>query len=153
MTGGPDFRRYSDGNNSGVRGNRHTWLYTQSLLTATFSPNDTLTAANKVWHFVSSAGVSSIQETQDTLTYKHLFSKQFSGSAGVALLGHRYDFPAVRNDWTRSYPVDLTYALTPKLSISADYNNTGGHSHLPIAASPGQNFSDSVVSLSVKASF
>jgi hypothetical protein len=153
VTAGPDFRRYGDGSNSGIQGDRHTWLYTQSLLTATFSPNDTLTVSNKVWHFVSSAGVSSIQETTEGLAFKHAFSKQLSASAGVALAGHRYDFPAVRNDWTRSYPVDITYALTSRLSLSADYANTGGHSHLPVAASPGQNFSDSLASVSVKASF
>jgi hypothetical protein len=153
VTAGPDFRRYSDGSNSGTKGSRHTWLYTQSQATATFSPSDTLTAANRVWHFVSSAGVSSIQETVDSLTYKHAFSTQLSASAGVAETGHRYDFPAVRNDWTRSYPVDVTYAFTRGLSVSADYNNTGGHSHLPVAVSPGQNFSDSLVSLSIKASF
>jgi hypothetical protein len=152
-TAGPDFRRYSDGANSGIQGNRHTWLYAQSGLTATFSPDDTLAAASKVWHFVSSAGVSSIQETQDSLTYQHLFSKRLSASAGAALLGHRYDFPAVRNDWTRNYPVNATYAFGARWSASADYANTGGHSHLPVAVSPGQNFTDNLLSLSLKASF
>jgi len=153
VTAGPDFRRYSDGSNSGVKGDRHTWLYTQSQVTATFSPSDTLTASNKVWHFVSSAGVSSIQETLDSVAYQHNFSQRLSASAGVAVTGHRYDFPAVRNDWTQSYPVNITYAFSPRISISADYNNTGGHSHLPVAVSPGQNFSDSVASLSLKASY
>ena len=87
------------------------------------------------------------------MAYKHAFTKQFSASAGFALTGHRYDFPAVRNDWTRSYPVNLTYAINPHFALSADYANTGGHSHLPVAVSPGQNFSESLVSLSLKASF
>jgi len=150
---GPDFRRYSDGTHSGIAGDRHTWFYTQSQLTATFTSSDTLTASNKVWHFVSSAGLYSIQETLDSLTYKHAFSEKLSASAGVNIVGHRYDFPAVRNDWARSYPVDVTYAFNRCLSVSVDYNNSGGHSHFPATISPGQNFSDCLVSISIKASF
>lgn len=153
LLAGPDFRRYSDGSNSGIAGNRHTWLYTESQLTATLSSSDSLTGSNKVWHWVSSAGLSSIQETVDTLAYKHAFSKRISASAGVSLTGHRYDAPAVRNDWARSFPLDLTYALTRNLFLSADYTDTSGKTHLSPIVSPDQNFSDNLVSLSLKASF
>jgi hypothetical protein len=150
---GPDFRRYSDGANSGLRGNRHTWFYTQSQLTGKFTAHDALIASNKVWHWVSSAGLYSIQETLDSLTYEHVFTKQFSASAGVNIVGHRYDAPAIRNDWTQSYPVDMTYAFNQYLSVSADFTNTGGHSRLPTVITPGQNFSENLVFLSVKSSF
>jgi hypothetical protein len=97
--------------------------------------------------------VSSIQETQENLTYKHSFSKQLSASVGLSELGHRYDTPTVRDDWTTSVPVDVTYALTRNLSVSADYSATSGHSHYPAAVTPGQNFEDNIASLSVTASF
>jgi hypothetical protein len=153
VVSGPDFRRYSDAAHLGLKGDRHTWFYFQGLLTATFTPLDTLTASEKVWHFVSSAGLYSIQETSEILTYKHAFTKEFSASAGINVLGHRYDAPTVRNDWTTTIPVDATYALTPNLSVSADFSATTGHSHLPVAVTPGQSFEDNIVSLSLEASF
>jgi hypothetical protein len=150
---GPDFRRYSDASHLGLYGKRHTWLYLQGQLTATFTPQDTLTASAKVWHFVSSTGVASIQETAENLIYKHAFSSKLSASAGVRVLGHRYDAPTVRDDWSTTVPVNATYALTPNLLVSADYSATSGHSHFPVAVTPGQNFEDNIVSLSLKASF
>ncbi len=150
---GPDFRRYSDTAHPGIAAPRHTWLFLQGQLTATFTPADTLTASEKVWHFVSSAGTSSIQETVENLTYKHVFSKELSASVGLKELGHRYDFPTVRDDWTTSIPVDVTYALTRNLTVSADYSATTGHSHYPVALTPGQSFEDNIVSLTLKVSF
>jgi len=112
LVAGPDFRRYGDASHLGLTGDRHTWLYLQGQLTATFTPSDTLTASEKVWHFVSSAGVYSIQETAESLVYKHAFSKQLSASAGLKAFGHRYDAPTVRDDWTTGVPVNVTYAPT-----------------------------------------
>ncbi len=153
LLSGPDFRRYSNAAHLGITGDRHTWFYLKGQLTATLAPSDTLTGSAKVWHFVSSAGVSSIQETTENLTYKHDFSKRLSASVGLAELGHRYDTPTVRDDWTTSVPVNFTYALARDISISADYSATSGHSHYPVAVTPGQSFEDNIVSLSVKASF
>jgi len=150
---GPDFRRYGNAAHLGLTGDRHTWLYLHGQLTATFSPTDTLTASEQVWHFVSSAGVSSIQETSESLAYRHDFSGRFSASVGLTELGHRYDAPTVRDDWTTSVPVDVTYALTRDLSVSAGHSATSGHSHYPVAVSPGQNFEDNIITLSAKASF
>jgi len=150
---GPDFRRYSNAAHLGITGDRHTWFYLKGQLTATFTATDTLTASERVWHFVSSAGVASIQETIENLTYEHDFSRRLSLSVGLRELGHRYDAPTVRNDWATSIPVDVTYALTRDLSVSADYSAMSGHSRFPVAVSPGQSFEDNIVSLSVKASF
>jgi Putative beta-barrel porin 2 len=153
LLAGPDFRRYSDTAHLGLKGDDHTWLFLQGQLTATFSPADSLAATEKVWHFVSSAGTTSIQETAETLAYTHRFSTQLSASLGLRELGHRYDAPSVRDDWTTTVPVNVTYAVTRNLSVSADYSATSGHSHYPTTVTPGQNFEDNIVSLSVKASF
>lgn len=153
FSAGPDFRRYGDADHLGLDGDRHTWLFLKGQLKADFTPSDSLTASARVWHFVSSAGVSSIQETEESLLYRHAFSGRLSASAGLAALGHRYDAPTVRDDWTASVPINVTYALTRGLSLSADYSATSGHSHLPVAVTPGQNFEDNIASLSLKASF
>jgi hypothetical protein len=153
LVGGPDFRRYSGATHLGLNGDRHTWLYLQGQLTATLSPLDSIVASEKVWHFVSSAGLYSIQETAESLVYRHSFTKELSASAGVALLGHRYDAPTLRNDWTTTVPLDATYALTRNLFLSADFSAVTGHSHLPVEITPGQSFEDNNVSLSLKATF
>ncbi len=153
LLAGPDFRRYSDANHEGLYGKDHTWFYLQGQLAATLSPQDSITANEKVWHFVSSSGVSSIQEVAEGIAYKHTFTRELSASVGVSELGHRYDAPTVRDDWATTFPVDLTYAVTKGLSVSADYTATNGHSHYPEAVSPGQDFEDNIVSLTVKASF
>jgi hypothetical protein len=150
---GPDFRRYSDIAHPGLAGDRHTWLYTQGQLTAVLSSNDSLTASDKIWHWVSSSGLTSYQDTSYSLLYKHVFSPQLSATAGVNETGARYDAPSVRNNWTMSFPVNVMYAINRSLSASADFSNTGGHSHLPATLTPGQNFSENLVSLSFKASF
>jgi hypothetical protein len=150
---GPDFRRYSNAAHLGLAGDRHTWLYTESTLTATFSPADTLTAANKVWHFVAAPGLTSDQETADSLAYRHAFTKELSASVGVKIMGFRFDAPTVRNDWATTYPVNLTYAFNAGLALSADYSSTLGRSHVPAAAGPGRDWDENLVSLSVKASF
>jgi hypothetical protein len=150
---GPDFRRYGDSAHLGITGDRHTWLYLQGLLTATVAPMDSLTASEKIWHFVSSAGLYSIQETSESITWKHRVNRVLSFSAGVSELGHRYDAPTVRNDWTTALPVDATFAVTQDLSLSADYSATAGHSHLPVSVTPGQSFEDNLVSVSIRASF
>ena len=153
FSAGPDFRRYSDAAHLGLSGDRHTWLFLKGQLKAAFTPSDALNASARVWHFVSSAGVSSIQETELSLAYQHVFSKRLSASAGLAALGHRYDAPTVRNDWTSSVPINATYALAKGLSLSADFMATSGRSHLPAAVSPGQGFEDNIASLSLKAAF
>jgi hypothetical protein len=153
LLAGPDFRRYSDAAHLGLKGDDHTWLFLQGQLTATFSPADSLAATERVWHFVSSAGASSIQETAETLAYTHRFSAQLSASVGLRELGHRYDAPTVRDDWSTAVPVDVTYSVTRDFSVGADYSATSGHSHYPVAVTPGQNFEDNIVSLSLKASF
>jgi hypothetical protein len=153
VVAGPDFRRYSDAAHPGLAGDRHTWLYMENLLTATFTPMDTLTAANKVWHFVAAPGLTSDQETADSLTYKHAFTKQLSVSAGVKIVGFRYDAPTIRNDWATSYPIGLTYAFNPGLSLSADYVTTAGRTPLPASVAPGRDWNEDITSISLKASF
>jgi hypothetical protein len=153
LLAGPDYRRYSNAAHSGLNGKDHTWFFLNGQLTETLTPQDSLTATERVWHFVSSSGVSSIQETSENVAYQHVFSSDLSASVGLKVLGHRYDAPQVRNDWTESVPVDVTYALTRGLSLSADYSATTGHSRLPIASTPGQSFEDNLVSLTLKAAF
>jgi hypothetical protein len=153
LVAGPDYRRYSNAAHLGLTGDRHTWLYTESTLTATFTPLDTITAANKIWHFVAAPGLTSDQETIESAIYRHVFTREFSASAGVRIFGLHFDAPTVRNDWSTTYPVDLTYAFTPGISLSADYSSTLGRSHVQTTVAPGRDWDENLFSVSVKATF
>lgn len=147
---GPDHRRYSDGSNVGLTDNRHTWVYLESAVTANVTNQDSLTYSIKVWHFVSSGGGTSFQETTNLLNLKHAFTKEFSMSVGWRLQGARYDAPSVRNDWLAAYPVNLTYAFNRSVSVGADYSPIRGRSHVPVSVAPGRDWDEKIASLSVK---
>jgi hypothetical protein len=150
---GPDYRRYSNADHLGLTGDRHTWLYTESSLSATLSPMDTITASDKVWHYVAAPGLTSDQETIESLIYKHVLTTEFSASVGVRVFGLHFDAPTVRSDWATTYPLDLTYAFNKGLSLSADYSTTLGRSHFPDSVAPGRDWDENLVSLLVKATF
>jgi hypothetical protein len=150
---GPDWRRYSDTAHLGVTGDRHTWQYSEASLSATLSPADTLTASEKIWHWVSQNGTSSYQETDYAADYKHAFSSDLSAGAGIKVIGGRFDAPVVRNDWYTTYPVYVSYRLSHLFTLRADYFYGVGDSHFSAAVSPGQQFQDHLTTLSLAAHF
>lgn len=150
LVAGPEYRRYSDASHLGLAGNRHTWLYTESSFTATAASKDTLTFTNKVWHWVSSGGGTSYQETSNSLSAKHSFSKAFAASIGVKLQGARYDAPNVRNDWLTTYPLNVTYLLSKALTVSVDYSVARGRSRIPVTVAPGRDWNENQASVSLK---
>jgi hypothetical protein len=149
---GPDFRRYSDNAHLGLAGDRHTWLYTESALTASFSPQNSFVLANRVWHFAASGGSNSYQETATSINYKHAFTKAWSGAVGVKVQGARYDTPSVRNDWATTYLVNLACVFNRGMAASIDYNRTRGRSEISPAIAPGRDWDEETVSLTLKVS-
>ena len=147
---GPDFRRYSDAPNLGITGASHTWLYAEGSLTAKLSAADSLKAATKVWHWVSSTGSTSYQDATYAIAYTHTFDRRFSVSPGVKFLAAKYDYPAVRNDQVWAFSMNATYVVSRELSVSADYFSQQSRSRIPESIGPGRSFDQNVVSLSVK---
>jgi len=152
IVAGPDWRRYTDVDHPGITGSAHTWLFTQGQMTANWSKRDSIVLSNKMWHWVSSPGLTSLQETVYSALEKHQFSPQLSASVGVTENGARYDAPTVRNDWSLTYPVNLTYVPCRRVTISADFNNVSGHSRVPVVIAPGRDYSDRLLSLALKVS-
>ncbi len=152
VVAGPDFRRYTDVESPGLTGSRHTWLYLQGQAALTLSAHDTLAVSTKVWHFVSSPGLTSFQDSASSLTYKHSFTKALEGSVAATEMESRYDAPTVRSDYDRSYPVSLTYAATRCFTLVAEFNDVTGHSLLSSTVTPGRGFNDHLVSLTARLS-
>lgn len=153
LQAGPDYRSYTDGANSGINGKNHTWLYTDASLTADLSKNDSLTLSNKIWHWVSSTGVTAYRDSAYALNYKHKFSAALSGSLGLRALGSDYDLPATRKDWLYTYSAGLRYDFTKQLALTADYARTEGKNKLSDLTYPGREYAQDLLSLGLRAAF
>jgi hypothetical protein len=150
LQAGPDYRSYTDGAHSGINGKNHTWLYTESSITADVSKTDSLTFTNKIWHWVSSTGVTAYRDSAYALAYKHKFSSAFSASLGVRALGSDYDLPATRKDWLYTYSAGLRYDFNKQVALTADYAHSNGENKLNAIAFPGREFSQDVLSLGLR---
>jgi hypothetical protein len=150
---GPDFRTYTDTAHSGITGDKHTWLYSEANATADLSKDDSLVFTNKVWHWVSSTGLTAYRDSAYALTYTHKFSSAFSANAGLRTLGSDYDAPATRKDWLDTYSFGARYAFTSKLSLAADYAHTHARNRLSDVTYPGREFSQDQVSLALRLAY
>jgi opacity protein-like surface antigen len=150
VVAGPDFRRYSDQGASGIKGASHTWLFVEGSLTATITPQDSLTVSTKVWHWVSSTSVASYQDASTSLTLKHSFNKQWSVSGGLKAGSSRYDTPTLRNDQLWTLPVGLSYAWTKNILLNADYQFIQARNRTPGVL--GREYTQSLFSIGVKIS-
>ncbi len=153
LQAGPDYRSYTDGVNSGINGKNHTWLYTEGSITADLSKQDSLTFSNKIWHWVSSTGVTAYRDSAYALNYKHKFSAALSGSLGVRALGSDYDLPAVRKDWLYTYSAGLRYDFNKQYALTADYARTEGRSKLNDLTYPGRDYAQDLLSVGLRAAF
>lgn len=148
LVAGPDFRRYTDTPNLGIATKNHRWLYAEGNLTATTSASDSFSFTTKCWHWVSSTGTAAYQDNSYALTWKHSWSKQLTSGVGVKFGTSRYDYPTVRNDQLFSYPINVTYAVSKEVVVSADYQFTQADSRIPKTF--GREYNQNLVSLSVK---
>ncbi len=148
LLAGPDFRSYSDTAFLGITGTSHTWLYLDGSLNATASADDRVTLTGKVWHWVSSTGTTSYQDSSYALTWKHSFSKQLSTSVGIKFQASNYDAPAVRHDQFFSYPVGLTYSVSKEIVLGADYQY--GKAHNRISGTLGREYTQNQFTLTLR---
>jgi len=150
---GPDFRTYRDADHLGLNGKTHTWLYTEGSISADLSKDDTLVFTNKVWHWVSSTGIATYQDSTYALNYTHKFSAVFSGTAGVRVLGSNYDLPTTRKDWLDTYSVGLRYTFSKHVAVTGDYAYTHTRNQLSDTLYPGREYSQNVFSLGVRLTY
>ncbi|MFT3828144.1 MAG: outer membrane beta-barrel protein [Opitutaceae bacterium] len=150
---GPDYRDYTDVANLGRIGDSETFVYTDGSITADFSKADSLTFSNKIWHWVSSTGVTAYRDSAYVLTYKHKFSGQLSGTLGFRALGSDYDLPATRKDWIYTYSAGLRYDINKQYAVTADYAYTSGDNKRSNVTYPGREFHQNLLSFGLRAAF
>jgi hypothetical protein len=150
---GPDFRTYTDFAHTGINGEKHTWLYSETNLTADITKEDALVFSNKVWHWVSSTGITAYRDSAYALTYTHKFDTALSGNLGLKAVGSDYDAPATRKDWLYTISVGAKYNFSPKTSLAADYAYTKGHNRLSDVTYPGREANQNLISLSYRIAY
>jgi Putative beta-barrel porin 2 len=150
---GPDIRTYTDAPNLNILGSDHTWLYTENTITADLSKDDSLSFTNKIWHWVSSSGVTSYRDTSYALTLKHNFSSVLSGTVGARVQGSDYDLPALREDWLYGYTLGLRYNITKKSGLTLDYMRSLAKNRLSKITYPGREFSQNGVSIGLRVAY
>ena len=152
ISAGPDFRRYSDAPNLNITGASHTWLYVDGNLTATATPDDKLVFTTKVWHWVSSTGSTSYQDSSYVLSWKHIVDKNLTLSAGVKFAASKYDLiaPPLRNDQMWTLPVGVSYAFSKEVVLSADYQFGKTHNVVESVTTLGRDYQQHQFSVSLK---
>jgi opacity protein-like surface antigen len=165
LQGGPDFRRY--GGNAPVNNDSQTTYYGEAVVTATFSPQDTLSVNYKQWQWVSSIGEVPYFDSNYDLNYKHRFNDKLTGSLGARLQESDYtsanalsgpaDAPdsitKLRKDLLYTFSAGVQYAVTPHLSTQLGYALDLGRNAQSGISDAARVFNHQLVSLGVLFAF
>lgn len=125
---GPDFRSYPETTVSHTTPVNHVnpvMYYAEATLTATITPDDTLTFKYKQWEFVSSTGKLPLFDSSFDLSYRHKFGKSLVLDLGAKWADSDYSSGtgtgALRDDAMLTGSAGVTYAFTSHLSATLAY--------------------------------
>lgn len=157
---GPDFRYYNP--NAPVNGLNPIYPFVEGTVTATITPNQSLTFYTKEWQWVSSAGLVPYYDSSYVLTYHWSATHQLGFDLGGKILNANFldgddvigTQPSKRNDIEYCISAGVTYAFTPNLSANVTYGFNAGRNLLDNAIEAAyRNFDQNVVSLGVQFKF
>lgn len=138
---GPDFRSYPETtatHTTPLSDKNPVTYYGEASLTATITPNDTLTFKYKQWQFVASTGKLPLVDSSYDLSYRHKFGKQLTLDLGAKLAESDYTIAtgasSLRDDTMFTGSAGVTYAFTSHLSASLAYAFDLGRSQQDVLA-------------------
>ncbi|MDR3457668.1 MAG: hypothetical protein P4N60_09495 [Verrucomicrobiae bacterium] len=145
IAGGPDFRTYND--TAPMDHLNPITYYGEALLTATLTPNQTLTFTYKQWQWVSSTGKVPYFDSTYALNYHWNATKQLGFDLGGKVLEGDYTIASpvktsnscLRDDAQYTISAGVSYAFTKHFSVSAAYAYDLGRNllgDLPTTGSP-----------------
>jgi hypothetical protein len=161
IVGGPDFRTYEDNSASHVtpaKDLRPVEYYGEALVTATLSPEQTLTFKYKYWRWLSGSGKVPYDEGTYELAWHGKLVKQLA----FDLAGKFSSYDYTVGNLASSKRQDLFYAVTPSLiyavnshvSINLSASWELGRNHQDGIANPqSREFDRQVVSLGAQFKF
>ncbi len=157
---GPDFRDYNP--NAPVDDSHPIYPFVEGTITATITPNQSLSFYTKEWQWVSSAGLVPYYDSTYALTYHWKATRQLGLDLGGKILNANFldgddvigTQPSKRNDIEYGITAGATYAFTPNLSANLTYGFNAGRNLLNNAIEEAyRNFNENVVSLGVQFKF
>jgi len=126
---GPDFRSYpaTTATHTTPLSDKHpVTYYAEASLTATLTPDDTLTFKYKQWQFLASTGKLPLFDSSYDLSYRHKFGKSLSLDLGAKLGCLDYTVAtgtsSLRNDSMLTGSAGLAYAFSSHLSANLAYS-------------------------------
>ena len=161
IQGGPDFRNYqgnSASHTTPMNDLHPVEYYGEALLTATFSPRNTLTFKTKSWQWVSCLGKTPYYDS----AYELIYHSQLMDKLGFDLGGKILDWDftsgnlstSKRNDLEYTASAGLTYAVTPHLSITlASVLNWGRNAENNVADEQNREFDQQLITLGTQWKF
>jgi len=163
LAGGPDFRDYNP--QAYVSDDHLTTYYGEAAVTATISPEQSVTVNYKQWQWVSANGVVPYFDSLYSLAYHWKATPKLDLSLGGRI--QEADFtsgtdtagsaPSLRDDRQYSVTAGITYAVNPHLSACLTYAHDLGANvlaGLPAAMQPAyRDFEHQVVSLGLQYKF
>ncbi|MGB8370171.1 MAG: hypothetical protein ACLPYZ_09740 [Limisphaerales bacterium] len=124
LVAGPDFRDYNS--MAPVNDSHPVTYYAEAVLTATFTPNQTLTFNYKQWEWVASTGIVPFFDSTFALVYHWNATRQLGLDLGGKV--QEADFssgndlagtaPSLRDDIQYTVSAGVNYAFTPHLNAS-----------------------------------
>jgi hypothetical protein len=157
---GPDFRDYNP--NSPVNDSHPIYPFVEGTVTATITPNQTLSFYTKEWQWVSSAGLVPYYDSTYALTYHWKATRQLGLDLGGRILNANFLVgddvigvqPSKRNDIEYCLTAGAIYAFTPNFSANLTYGFNAGRNLLDNAIEEAyRDFNENVVSLGVQFKF
>jgi hypothetical protein len=160
LAGGPDFRDYNP--YTPVHNLHPTKYFGEAALTATITTNQSLTFSYKQWNWVSSTGYVPEFDSSYVLNYHWNATRQLGFDLAAKLQEADYTSgydtngtaPSIRADRMYTVSPGVSYAFTPHLAASVNYNFDAGNNVLytiPASehAAAYKNFIRDVVSLTL----
>ena len=167
LAGGPDFRNYNS--LAPVNDYNPVKYYGEAVLTATITPNQTVTFNYKQWQWVSSTGKAPYFDSTYALIYRWNATKQLGLDLGGKVLEADYTAgnevtptptgqnSSLRDDLEYEVSAGVTYAFNSHFSASVTYTydlGANGLSNLPPNLGPSyREFEHQVVSLGLQFKF
>jgi hypothetical protein len=162
LQAGPDFRNYNS--MAPVYDHHGIFPFVDASVTASLTPNQTLTFTTREWQWLASTGLVPYFDSSYLLTYHWNATKELgldlSGRIVQADFTSGNDFagtaPSERNDIEYSVAAGASYAFTPNLSANVSYNFNLGRNlmNLPSTLAPDyRNFSEDIASVGVQYKF
>lgn len=157
ILGGPDFRSYeanSATHESYVNNLHPVTYYGEGALSATLTPNDTLTFKYKHFQFVSCLGVKPYADSSYGLTYNRKITDRLGLDIGARLLEADYNAAladGARDDLDYILSAGLHYAFSANIAADLGYSaNWGRNAQDNISNSYERDFDAQDISLGIQ---